>query len=616
MVITDQNVNRQANNNCYVRTNATGRLQFIGQLLLLTLLLLTLPLFNGGLAQAADIQVKIDRQMIEVNQTFTLQFEAGDAVDAEPDFSPLEKDFRIISQSSGSNISIINGEYQKSRRWSLTLLALREGKLTIPAITFGKDKSRAYQIEVQPVKASEPDSQADFISELEVSREQLVVQGEVVVTQRLLSARNITAYEFSPLQTSGVEVAIEPLGEVKQYQIRRGNKAYLVLEQRHAIYPQAAGQLTIEPSLASARIALNSGSGFDPFRSNTQTQRRNSPGRSIRVEAMPSGFTGSHWLPASEVQLVEEFPDGDTFKVGEPITRTLSLLVNGQMASQLPEFELPEINDLKQYPDKPLLNNSKSDTGIIGVQQIKVALIPGKAGNYTLPAMEIPWWNTQSGTMEIARLDARSFSVTPSGAANNSGNNTGPKIISSPTDSVSAVEPVPTQDSAESTATDTLSDTSTDSTQSNTLWKLLSLLLALGWLATLVFFIRRKATPTKPQAQPSMQTTSVASARRQLKTACDSASPQQIKNALLQWGNALFTDQPVHSLGRLSSRIALLPESIELRQRLNHLNERLYNNSSDDWTCDNLLSLCQAFEHTLASQPSSEHEPQLENLYK
>ncbi len=612
MVITDQRAHRQSNKHCYAHTTVTGRLQFIGQLLLLTLLL-----FASGLAQAANIQVKIDRQLIEVNQTFTLQFEASDGVDGEPDFSPLEKDFRIISQSSGSNISIINGDYQKSRRWSLTLVALRDGKLTIPSIQFGKDKSRAYQIEVQPVKASEPGSQADFISELEVNHEQLVVQGEVVVTQRLLSARNITAYEFSPLQTSGVEVAIESLGEVKQYQTRRGNKAYLVLEQRHAIYPQAAGQLTIEPSLASARIALNSGSGFDPFRSNTQTLRRNSPDRNIRVEAMPSSFSGSHWLPASEVQLVEEFPDGDTFKVGEPITRTLSLLVNGQMASQLPEFKLPEIKDLKQYPDKPMLNNSKSDTGIIGVQQIKVALIPAKAGDYTLPAMEIPWWNTQSGTMETARLDARSIKVTPAGTATSPDRDSGPKIMSTPTDTASTDSPALTDDSGESFATDQKMATADDSsTQSNTLWKLLSLLLALGWLASLVFFIRRKATPTKPQAQPSMQTTSVASARRQLKTACDSASPQQIKNALLQWGNALFTDQPVHSLGQLASRIALQPESTELSQRLNHLNECLYNNSSDDWTCDDLLSLCQAFEHMLAQQPSSSDETQLEDLYK
>jgi len=611
MVITDQTYYRQAHHKRSAHSNVARRLHFIGQLLLLSLLL-----FTSGTALAADIQVKIDRQLIELNQTFTLQFESSDELDGEPDFSPLEKDFRIINQSSGSNISIINGEYRKSRRWSLTLIALRDGKLTIPSIQFGSDSSRAYQIEVQPVKASEPGSQADFISELEVSREQLVVQGEVVVTQRLLSSRNITAYEFAPLQTSGVEVATEPLGEVKQYQTRRGDKAYLVLEQRHAIYPQAAGQLTIEPSLASARIALNSGSAFDPFRSNTQTLRRTSPARSIDVNAIPSGFTGSHWLPASEVQLVEEFPHGESFKVGEPITRTLSLLVNGQVASQLPEFSLPEIKDLKQYPDKPLLNNSKSDNGIIGVQQIKVALIPAKAGDYTLPAMEIPWWNTQSGKMEIARLDARNFKVTPAGATTRTDQGNGPKIISTPADNSSSVDTAVTGDSGESVTTDTITDTSSDNTPSSTLWKLLSLLLALGWLATLVFFIRRKASSTQPQSQPSMQTTSVAAARRQLKTACDAANPQLIKNALLQWGNALFGDQPVHSLGELSSRIALQPESTELSQRLNQLNEHLYKNASGDWFCDNLVSLCQTFEHTLAQQSSPSDDTQLENLYK
>lgn len=594
-----------------IHSGMMARLGFISQLLLLSLLL-----FVGFSAQAADIQVKIDRQQIEVNQSFTLQFESSDDVDGEPDFSPLEKDFRIINQSSGSNISIINGEYRKSRHWSLTLIALREGTLTIPSIQFGNDSSRTYQVEIQPVKASEPGSQADFISELEVSREQVLLQGEVVVTQRLLSARNITAYDFSPLQTSGVDVVIEPLGEVKQYQTRRGNKPYLVLEQRHAIYPQAAGQLTIEPSLASARIALNSGSGFDPFRSNTQTLRRSSPARQVQVDAIPASFSGAHWLPASEVQLVEEFPDTDTFKSGEPITRTLSLLVNGQLASQLPEFELPEIKNLKQYPDKPLLNNSKSDTGIIGVQQIKVALIPAKAGNYTLPAMEIPWWNTQTGKMEIARLDARSFKVTPAGATTSTDEDGTPKIISTPADNAPPVDPALTDEPGDQVITDQTVNTPADSAQSSTLWKLLSLLLALGWLATLVFFIRRRRTTTRPQTPPAMHSASVAAAHRQLKTACDTASPQQIKSALLQWGNALFRDQPVHSLGQLASRIAQQPQSSELSQRLNQLNEHLYTNTPGDWHCDNLLTLCQAYEQGLPAQPSSSDEAQLETLYK
>lgn len=605
MVITDQSFYRQAH------LSTARRLHFIGHLLLFSLLL-----FTSCTALAADIQVKVDRQLIEVNQSFTLQFESSDDLDGEPDFSPLEKDFRIINQSSGSNISVINGEYRKSRRWSLTLIALRDGKLSIPSIQFGKDKSRAYQIEVQPVKASEPGSQADFISELEVNREQVLLQGEVVVSQRLLSARNITAYEFSPLQTSGVDVVIEPLGEVKQYQTHRGNKPYLVLEQRHAIYPQAAGQLTIEPSLASARIALNSGSGFDPFRSNTQTLRRTSPARSIRVDTIPSRFNGSHWLPASEVQLVEEFPDGAAFKVGEPITRTLSLLVNGQMASQLPEFNLPEINNLKQYPDKPLLNNSKSDTGIIGVQQIKVALIPARAGNYTLPAMEIPWWNTQTGKMEIARLDARSFKVTPAGATTSIDQDSGPKIISTPAENATPVDPTITDDSSKSITTDQTTDTPSDNRQSSTLWKLLSLILALGWLATLVFFIRRQTSSSNIQPAPSTHVTSLSAARRQLKTVCDKGSPQQIKNALLQWGNALFDHQPVHSLGELASRIALQPECAELSQQLDQLNEHLYTNATGDWSCNNLVALCQALETALTSRPSSDHEPQLEDLYK
>lgn len=70
-------------------------------------------LYSGSI-YAADIKVQIDRTQIELNETFTLHFEASDDVDDDPDFSPLEKDFRILNKSTSSNISIINGQYQKT----------------------------------------------------------------------------------------------------------------------------------------------------------------------------------------------------------------------------------------------------------------------------------------------------------------------------------------------------------------------------------------------------------------------------------------------------------------------------------------------------------------------
>jgi len=325
-------------------------------------------------AKAADISVKIDRTKIELNETFTLTFEASEDPDDDPDFSPLEKDFQVISKSSSSNMSIINGAYSRTKKWNITLIALRTGTLTIPQINFGSDTSPSYKVDITLPKKSTGRQGESFISELEISTNTSYPQAQIIVTQRLLSSSNITAYEFSPLKLSGVEVTSETLGDIKQFQVKRGDTPYLVLEQNYAIYPQSAGTLSIQPSVASARIAIqgsNRGrSAYDPFRSNTKTLRRSSEGKTITVKPMPDAFKGKHWLAAKEVQLVEEFPQGKTFKAGEPITRTLLLLADGQLSSQLPEFKTEEISGLKQYPDKPLLKNNVSDDGITGVQQL------------------------------------------------------------------------------------------------------------------------------------------------------------------------------------------------------------------------------------------------------
>lgn len=281
-------------------------------------LILTLLSLLSSSIYAADIQVKIDRNTVELNETFTLIFEASADVDNDPDFSPLEKDFQVLNKSTSSNISIINGQYQKNMRWNVSLMPLHEGTIIIPPIAFGSDKSPQYKIKIKPVQTSAAGTNAEFISELSVSTQNTYPQSQVIVTQRLLSSSNINGYEFSKLSTSGVDVSIQPLGEPKQYQTKRGGTPYIVLEHRYVLYPQAAGTLIIEPSIASARITFNNRTNRDPFRGNTKTVRRASEKRSVKINPVPDAFNGKHWLPANEVQLVEAFPERIISKWANP----------------------------------------------------------------------------------------------------------------------------------------------------------------------------------------------------------------------------------------------------------------------------------------------------------
>lgn len=570
--------------------------------------LLFCGLLLSSVVQAADIRVRIDRSQVEVNETFTLTFESSEAVDDDPDFSPLEKDFQVLNQSTSSNISIINGQYTRNQRWSVTLMALREGNITIPSINFGSDVSPPYKISIQAVQQSTAGGGAELISELVLSTHTSYPQSQILVTQRLLSRKNITAYEFSKLKFTGVDASIEALGEARQYQTKRGDIPYLVLEQSYALFPQQAGTLTIEPSIASARIALNSARDpFDPFRSNTKTVRRASEKQSINVKPIPATFKGNHWLVANEVQLVEEFPEGDSFKVGEPITRTLSILVDGQSTSQLPEFVINDIDGLKQYPDQPLSNNNIADTGITGVQQIKVAIIPSTAGTFTLPEIRVPWWNLKTEKMEVARIKQRSFTVATTTAQSSA---------TAPSQPVTTITQTVENTTQPQLITENLADKNTDTpienASSNILWKLLATLFLIAWLITLFLLWKQKRTNTQTETPRKQQAASLHASYNQLQSACENNDAQACKVALLYWANALFKDEPVYSLGELTSRV-----DETLGEQIKQLNSLLYKNQPEQWQCNKLADACKLYADTYQASASSEAaKDNLEPLYK
>jgi len=565
---------------------------------------------------AADIQVKVDRTQIELNETFTLIFEASEDPDDSPDFSPLEKDFQVLGTSTSSNMSIINGNYTRSKKWNVTLIALRKGTITIPSISFGSDSSPAYQIEIrEPQKSTGKQGEA-LISELDISISSAYPQQQIIVTQRLLSSSNINAYEFSPLKTSGVEITQQSLGENKQYQTKRGTTPYLVLEQRYAIFPQSAGELTIEPSIASARVAIQGNqrnrSAFDPFRSNTKTLRRSSAQKTISVKPIPQAFKGKHWLAAKDVQLVEEFPESKIFSAGEPVTRTLLLMADGQTASQLPEFINTEVNGLKQYPDKPLLKNNTSDTGITGVQQLKVAIIASTAGKYRLPAISIPWWNTQTNKLEYAKIPARTFAVEPASGA--------PTTTAPPaqlnTDDTSTFKSTPADITVNPGILMEPDNASNESLLRDIIiWKIISFVLATA-LAVALFFLWKKTT-SQPvvESPPKSNPASLKQALKDLQQACKNANAHASKDALLQWGQALFVDDRVHSLGDISSRV-----DSALSEKIQSLNSHLYRSHTDPWNCGQLHDLCIKFTDQFNTQQKRSQkktaEAHLESLYK
>ncbi len=542
-------------------------------------------------ASAATIIARTDRNPINLDETVQLVFEANTSVDADPDFSALEQDFEILNRGQSSNISMINGAITRSTQWTLTLMPKKAGTLTIPSIPFGQDTSPQLRLTVKASADNKQGQGSGFFTEIEASTSSTWVQGQIVLTQRLYSNSNISRYELGEIKINSVDAIIEPLGDEKQYQTRINNQPHLVIERRFAVFPQQSGQLIIEPVLSGASI-VEQNNRFDPFGRNTSVRRARSKELKIEVTAIPTSFSGNTWLPASEIKLIDEWPSQNPkFKVGEPVTRTLTLMADGLTSAQLPEISSPQVAGLKQYPDQPTLHDRKNDDGIIGIRQEKIAFIPTRAGSYTLPAIEIKWWNTKTQKMAVAHTPSRTITV----AAGSLPNPTPAPVVGDDS-----------QPSAETTAT------SPEVTiESPGFWPWLSLFLAVGWLLSMLLWwwlSRAKSAVAKSPDHSSQVNTR--QAIKAVKTACKQQDAKACKDALLTWGQAVFPHSPPTSLAALAQCTGE-PLATSLLQ----LNTALYSPTVTDWDSDELLKQVFEFNNEILHRPSQDYG-QLEPLYK
>ena len=530
-------------------------------------------LLTGGLLllvlwpALAEVGVSIDRKQLQVNESFQLVFSLDHSPDNEPDFSALQTDFMLLNSNRSKSISIINGEYRRSVEWVLQLIPKQIGEYTIPAIGFDDESSKAFQITVEPSSISSK-LRDQLLLELEADRSSIFVQSQVIVTLRLLSSESISAYQIGNLELENLDAVIEPLGEVRQYHTRIADKSYLVLEKRYALFPQQSGRLAITPVLAEVRLA--SGSNFDPFQTGGKIHHIRSQKLFVDVDPLPLEFQAQNWLPANSIELREQW-QGDLGQLvaGEPLTRTLTLVADGLTAAQLPELTLPQVADIKQYPDKPELQDQRSGDGIIGTRQQKVAIIPGSAGSYLMPAIKLRWWNLKTGKAETASIPAR-------------------KLLVRPAVNAAQVEDV--------VVTDTPPVSTRVVVETNAFWVWLSLLLASGWAVSgLAWWIysRRAAAAAAEQVETS-DPLSLRKSRKTLQQSCLGNDASGTRSALLTWGRALLAPSRPSNLRQLTDLLG-----VELALQIEILDRSLYSGAGTDWQGAELWQLCQSLEKNL-----------------
>ncbi|MCQ8103438.1 BatD family protein [Methylomonas sp. SURF-2] len=507
-------------------------------------------------AWAAEIEVEIDRNPVRLHESLQITFSAAETPDGSPDFSPLGADFEILNQQRSSNVSWVNGKISRSEQWVVTVMPKQAGEIAIPAIAFGSDLSKPAKVTVSDEPQTDTDNGNDEIFlRVEVSPETPYVQSQVLYTLKLYRRVQITQASLNEPEIK--DALVEKLGEDSVYSTRINGMDYWVTERKYAIFPQQSGLFTVAPLTLTAEVLGSQSSQrprFNGFfnRQITETRRVVSNAVTLNVLPVPANFTDPAWLSAQSLELKESWSAANLqTKVGEPLTRTITLTAKGATVGQLPELAgTATPAGIKSYPDQPTLKEEKPSDGVTAVREEKIAYIASQPGEFILPALNISWFNTQTQTIEVASLPEVKLTALAAGGAQ-------------------AINPGARPQQSEPAA-----EAESSSLDSPPVWRALSAILALGWLTHVLWLYRRSGCRATPVSrQPGKQ--AMPDHAQSLKAACGNNDPQAAKQALLAWGKLDFGADNLSMLARYCPE----PLSAEILS----LNRYLYTGNQIGW---------------------------------
>ena len=517
-------------------------------------------------ATYATTTAKVDRSDIELNESFTLELTTDSNIDLQPDVTVLETDFYVGQGNQLSNTTIANGQIRRSKTWTFTLMPKRAGELVIPPISIGNEQSSPVRIRVsEPTYA--PPGEAEVFVTSEVDYAETYVQAQVLLTIKIYRSVPTRQPALRNPTASGVEVLVETVGEDRSYEAIIDGTPYGVTERVFALYPQESGEIELSPARFEARV----------LRNGRITGRKVYESEPLSIDVLPvppppAAYPDAIWLPARNLLLAEDWSrDTNEVDAGEPLTRRFTVSALGQLETQIPAIESPAVAGINVYPDKPDLNRVIEPGGIRGIRKDQYALIGTTAGKVTLPALELPWWNVETGEWQVATLPERHINVLPSVDLVATGVGNAQASIGDPEAAVTTARP--------------------QAPAASGWWRRAAELLAALWLLTVFAWwwsTRPKKKTREPEPVPiHKQQARFLKAARKAALAGDAAG---VRVALLDWGELQWPGDAPRSIGVFAGRV-----SAPLADELKALSRRSYGPDGGDFNGETLAKAIRSF---------------------
>jgi len=557
--------------------------KIIFKLVTILALITSLGISNTAFA-LSKVTSSIDANPVMSNESIVLTVTADDSVERDAlDTSPLLTNFIIARTEVSSQTSMVNFKTSRTTRWQIVLIPRKTGKLIIPALQIDNNYTNAITVTVVEQGSAQSTKQQDIFISAELSTSDVYVQQLVTLTVKLHIGVQLQRGSLTEPTLSNANIV--QIGKDQESDGIINGKRYRIIERTYAITPEQSGELTLISPMFAGEIMVQSKrrSGFLSF---GETKPVNILGEklSLNVRPIPESYASSaSWLPSELLTLHQEWQPVSSqgkndFKVGEPITRTITLTAAGLAKSQLPEIIMTAPAGLKVYPDQAELHSNLSKERLVSQKKQNFALVASQAGDYILPKVTIAWWNTVTNKYQQAVLPEQTITILPNGDASKQ---------FSPLNKISEGESM--NDSAAQRPLLASNELPLISKQSSTLqWLFLALwlLTLLTWLSHVIYLKRQQTVKDNTNNKTPINNHYLA-----LMAACKQNNAEQVVNLIVPWINNLKPKLAITTL----SEVLTFADDPTFTQAVNDVQQYLYgkNSHSETWQGKTLLSAVQ-----------------------
>lgn len=418
-----------------------------------------LLLLLSGLATASTFTATVDRKELFINEHIVLTLALHDSetrlraegVSPNIDLTLLSDQFELGTPRADFRFNIERNRGRSSSTITVELFPRKSGRLSIPSFTV--DGLSTEPIRIQVLEQRADGTAAEVFAVSGVGTHKLRVHEQSLVFLDLYHRVDLeTARLGGPLETRPQQIELHLLPQQNRVETVNGIE-YQVTRTAWALSPLTGEDITV--SLPDVWIETQQGRKWRlPF-----SEQR------IDVTSLPASVSTGTLIGRPSVSIDAPATGQAGRLMPWEITLRTTMALNA-LPAELPFGE--HSGDLRIFMDPPLRRHEmRTDGGIESVAVYRGSVMPLAPGVFTLPALELPWFDTETGRLESLSVPGRIVQVS------------GTPVTGTDGDSAGESGMVP----------------AASATTALRIWQAVAALLLLSWLLAAVLWWRRRIAP-------------------------------------------------------------------------------------------------------------------------